>query len=104
MSVCVLLASSASVTLHDPPTWRPQSLDPEEGSASPPTLTSTPVRSSADPTDNYGPAGDVYTCFCFQVGLVRDVQRYALILNDDGEQPEEEAPPRRASAGRSGET
>lgn len=55
-------------------------------------------------TGNYGLVGDVYTCFCFQVGLVRDVQRYALILNDDGEQPEEEAPPRRASAGRSGET
>lgn len=54
-------------------------------------------------TDNYWVVGDIYTpfyhdCFCFQLGLVRDVQRYALILNDDGEQPEE------TSAGRSGET
>lgn len=57
--------------------------------------------------DNYGVvAADTCSyrnCFCFQLGLVHDVQRYALILNDDGEQPEEMAPPSCTSEG-SGET
>lgn len=52
-AVFVLLASD-TMTLHDPPTWQPQSLAPEECTERSPTLTSTPVRLSDDPNLGHG--------------------------------------------------